>query len=70
MTGLQGTDLRELAKVRRRIESLDAQLVLARAQRTALLRSLRESGTTLAQIAAHVGVTPQAVHQWDRPSKP
>lgn len=66
MTGLQSTDLRDLAKVRKRIEQLDRQAVDARAQRAAVIRSLREGGMTLDQIAEHCGVTRQTVHQWCR----
>ena len=66
MTGLQSTDLRDLAKIRKRIEHLDRQASAARAQRAALLRSLRDSGMTLDQIAQHEGVTRQTVHQWCR----
>ncbi len=64
MTGLQSTDLRALVAVRKRIDSLDRQSAEQRARRSALIRSLRESGMTLDQIAAHVGVTRQAVHRW------
>lgn len=64
MTGLQSTDLRDLAKVRKRIDQLDRQATAARARRAALVRSLRESGITLEQIAQHCGVSRQTVHQW------
>lgn len=64
MTGLQSTDLRDLAKVRRRIDQLDRQATAARAQRAALVRSLRDSGMTLEQVAQYCGVSRQTVHQW------
>ena len=64
MTGLQSTDLRDLAKVRKRIDQLDRQTATARAQRAAIVRSLRRNGMTLEQIAEHCGVSRQTVHQW------
>ena len=59
-------DLRDLVKVRKRIDSLDRQLSEQRARRAALVRSLHEYGMSLDDIAKYVGVTRQAVHQWQR----
>ena len=59
-------DLRDLVKVRKRIDSLDSQLSDQRARRAALVKSLHAYGMSLDEIAKHVGVTRQAVHQWQR----
>jgi len=65
-TGLTATDLRELAKVRKRLDDLDRQAIALRARRAAILRSLRDGGMTLDEIARHAGVTRATVHQWCR----
>ena len=57
-------DLRDLDKIRQRITSLEAQVEAQRARRRAVLRSLRESGATVVDIAEHAGVTRQTVHHW------
>lgn len=60
------TDLRNLIAVRKRLESLDRQAIATRHRRAAILSSLREAGMSVAEIAAHVGVSRQTVHQWMR----